>query len=99
MAASLWVAALFAPVEHIELNATRPGVFSYGPLAGWDLALWGWQGPLVLAPGWFANIPFAICLFRMVREETPGRRLASIALAIAATALLPHGYWGQNPIE
>jgi hypothetical protein len=45
----LWCAALFAPISD---DGSR----------GWVLAVFGWLGPLGLAPGWYANIPFAINL-------------------------------------
>jgi hypothetical protein len=91
LALLLWCAALFAPI-HQELTGspyTKLGSFS-----GWELALDGWLGPLSLAPGWYANIPFAISLIRCLRGRPPGRWLALIGLAIAATALAP--YWASG---
>jgi hypothetical protein len=92
LALLLWCAALFAPY-HLELTG-----FPYTELSsvsGWQLVLLGWLGPLSLAPGWYANIPFAISLIRFLRGRPPGRRLlALIGLAIAATALAP--FWASG---
>jgi hypothetical protein len=53
----------------------------------------------MLAPGWFANIPLAMCLRRMLAGIEPRSRTASVALITAATAFLPHGMydieWGN----
>jgi hypothetical protein len=56
---------------------------------GWRFALIGWLGPLFLAPGWYANIPFAINLIRCLRGLRPGIWSASIGVGLAATALMP----------
>jgi hypothetical protein len=97
VAAVLWTAALFAPFYDVAFydrdTATVAFVFGTRLKTGWWLALWGWLGPFVFAPGWFANIPLAKCLARMLTGREPRRQTASAALIIAATALLPHGLY------
>jgi hypothetical protein len=73
VAALLWVAALFAPVRDIDLNYGISPFFVGFPFGGWRLALFGWLGPLVLAPGWFANLLLAKSLYRMFKGTAPGK--------------------------
>jgi hypothetical protein len=80
-ALALWCAALFAPISigHPEWGG------------GWVFAAGGWLGPLALAFGWYANIPFAIDLIRcFVAGMRPGLLTSSFTAALAATALLPY---------
>jgi hypothetical protein len=88
----LWFAALFAPMR-LELAGPFYNV-DFQPFLGWRLASYGWLGPLGLAPGWYANIPLAISLIQCLRGRPPGRRLAWVGLAVAATALAPFWYFG-----
>jgi hypothetical protein len=53
-------------------------------------ALLGWLGVLILAPAWYANIPFVINLIQCFSGRYPGIWSASIGAALAATVLMPH---------
>src|SRR5262249_15032629 len=71
-----------------------PGPYDlfYHPYRGWAVALWGWLGPFALAPGWYANIPFAISLSRGLRNQPPGRWSVLTGIVLALTALMPFWY-------
>jgi len=100
-AASLWIAALFAPIRHVALDPrdAEQAMFGSQPFAAFRLAVVGWLGPLILAPGWFANIPFAICLVRMFLGKPPGNRMAWVAAILAATALLPNALFDWRSVR
>ena len=53
--------------------------------------VFGWFGPLLLAPAWYANIPFFLSLFRIARGRTLGW-VPFVAVTIALTVLWPHGF-------
>lgn len=82
LAVSFWLMSLFADVQ------------IYGPgrsmVGGWFLLAVGWfAGPLSLSVAWYANIPLFVCLWRMLLGRLPNFWLASIALSIALSSLLP----------
>jgi hypothetical protein len=94
VASLLWCTALFEPIRAVRVSAGAPWFI---PLDSLRLALFGWLGPIFfLAPGWYANIPFAISLYRCFGGRVPGRRPAVIGLLFAATALIPfmvYDFW------
>jgi len=67
--------------------------------AAWRLAAFGWLGPLILAPGWFANIPWAVCLVRMFLGEPPANQTAWVAAILAASALLPDALFDWKSVR
>src|SRR5215831_16721813 len=63
----LWCTALFAPISAVPLAGSSSRFndpYFHNPYSGWVLAVFGWLGPLGLAPGWYANIPLAMGLNR-----------------------------------
>ena len=84
--AAIWFASLACPFQSAG---------GYGQVAGeggrgYLLALWGWLGPLEGAVAWYGNLPLGLCILRLLRGRTPGRRSALIGLCLAGTVLLPH---------
>lgn len=91
---TLWSAALFAPI-YLSYPIGRVGLDDLVPdypFAGWRLLLLGWLGPLLCAPGWYANIPFAISIIRSLSGHPVGRPMAMTGIVLAATALAPFRY-------
>jgi len=58
-------------------------------IPGWRFALLGWVAPLEFCVAWFANIPFVICVFKLLRGNMPGHFLSVFTAGLAASALLP----------
>jgi len=93
----LWCIALYAPftAAYPSRNLILGDLATSEPVRGWVLALWGWFGPFFLAPGWYANIPFAISLYLYFTGRSPGRKMAIIGVILAATALGPVRDWSN----
>jgi len=88
----LWGLAVPLPVwetrsEQLGDWDTVPGIFP---------ALLGWLGLIVLCPAWFANlllIPLCVMLWR---RRSLGFTFSLVALALAATAYMLPGIYGDN---
>jgi hypothetical protein len=90
IAAGLWLSALFSRFQLHFLISRYPGGPSWEPEAGWWLLAAGWLfGPFGLSIAWYANIPFAVCIFRMARGLYPGMQVAIVGFVLALTGLLP----------
>ena len=92
MAVLLWGLAVALPVWDTRSN-------NYGEWAvvrGFLPAILGWLGLLVVCPAWFANlllIPAGIMLFKRRRG---GFAVSLVALAVAASAYMLPGIYGDN---
>ena len=84
IAVGTWTAALFSPF-------TDSGYVSSG--TGMMLAKIGWLGPLVASIAWYANIPLAWIMIRMLRGLPPPRKITLFICGIAYTVLFPLKIW------
>lgn len=85
----LFSAALLSP-SFQYMNAGRTLGESLEVGKGWQLAAFGWIGPIGLCFAWFANIPLVVCVLKMLRGRPPGRRVSMVAACLALSVLLPH---------
>ena len=90
----LYVGALLAPARQIK-SASRYERLQVTNVKGWELARFGWMGPLGLTFGWYANFPLVVCAARMLRGRSPGWGLARVAGVLAASSLLPFGIYSE----
>ena len=78
----LWLAALVGRFD-VYLHG-------FGYNYGWFLLVLGWIGPLELSFAWFANIPYLICIYQLLRGQIPRTNMVLGSCALASTALVPH---------
>lgn len=57
---------------------------------GFRLLELGAIGPIAFNISWYANFPFFLCLWRMLKGATPGLRLSVISALWAASVFLPY---------
>jgi len=90
----LWLAALFAPCSQV-ISASRFVLQQVIAFRGYRLAALGWLGPLSFSFAWYANIPYFYCVWKLLRGQSPPRRISLIALCLGLTALLPHAIYSE----
>jgi len=88
MALVAYAAALIAPGYQV-MEAGDVLHRTVEVIPGWRFALLGCLAPFEFCFAWFANIPFAICVFKLVRGNLPGHFLSVLTAALAASVLLP----------
>ena len=57
---------------------------------GYILLFTGWLGPLGYNFAWFANFPFGLAVYRLVRGRRAGHIAATSSAVIGFSALIPH---------
>ena len=83
-----YAGALIAPgYQVVEAGTVLPRTVDVIP--GWRFALLGWLAPLEFCFAWFANLPFAMCVFKLTRGAQPAAFLFAFTAGLAASALLP----------
>lgn len=88
----LWGLAVALPVWDTRSNQSG----EWAVARGFFPAILGWLGILVLCPAWFANfflVPSCLTLFKNLRG---GFVLSLVAFAVAASAYILHGLYGDN---
>jgi hypothetical protein len=92
LAVLLWGLAVALPVwdTRSEQNGTWDVAYGIFP------ALLGFLGILVLCPAWFANLLLVPLCILLVKRRTGGYLLSLVALALAASAYMLPGLYGDN---
>ena len=57
---------------------------------GLILLFWGWLGPFFYSFAWFANFPFGLAVYRLIRGRLPGYLSAVSSAIIGYSVLIPH---------
>jgi hypothetical protein len=88
----LWGLAVALPVW--ETRSEQFG--NWDAVPGYFPALLGWLGLIVLCPAWFANLLLVPLCILLVKRRTGGYLLSLVALAVAASAYMLPGLYGDN---
>ncbi len=104
MALACFVAALAYPAVGTCLGSAREVTWFENS----NILLFGWLAIFAGQPGWFANVPFAIAVFRLTRRQRVALPLIGVQAALLGIALvtlhpglglrLPHNEGFDEPV-
>jgi len=92
IAALLWGLSVALPIWETRSNNNGVWDVVYGVLP----ALIGFVGLIVLCPAWFANLLLIPLCYLLYKRRTGGYLLSLVALAVAASAYMLPGIYGDN---